>query len=143
MLRGRRQSWPALAGLVTALALLAMMVRVAVPPGYMFAPTRDGNFITVTFCTAHGASTSLMDLQTGEIVGSDRTPKKDAPEDGAQKDAPCVFAAAGTFSGPETAPTLAIFLYPVEAQESFAFAQTPGRGLAAPPPWSTGPPPAI
>lgn len=141
MLRGLRRTWPVLAPAVTALALLAMLVRVAAPPGYMLSASAD-HLITVVLCSGQGEATSLLDLQTGKLVDRQNAPKDDAPAD-AGKDAPCVFAAIASLAAPVAAPVLAAPPKIAEAAPTPSYAAVPGRGLAAPPPWATGPPHTI
>lgn len=115
-----------------------MLVRALVPAGYMFAPTTDGRYITVTLCSGHGAVDAVVDIATGAIVDGDAS-KGDTPAK-ARGDTPCVFAAAAPLADAVTpqaidAPNQTIIAARVRSA-SFA----PGRGLAAPPPWATGPP---
>lgn len=140
MLRGLHLRWPAWARAVTALVLLAMCVRVATPPGYMLAASGDGRYITVTFCSGHGPTNSLLDLRTGEIVEATKAPGEKEPEGRTHRDSPCVFAAAAHLAAPEAPFVLQTDFRIVAAPRVLAIAQTPGRGLAAPPPWATGPP---
>ena len=123
-----------------AIALLAMVVRAFVPAGYMFAPDRSGDILTVTLCSGHGAVEALIDLRTGAIVDRGAAPDDPTPTNAPGADAPCVFASVANLAAPEAPATVAVRVRtaPVEV---IAFAHvTPGRGLAAPPPWSTGPP---
>jgi len=113
----------------------ALLVRVIVPQGYMLAPADDG-LIRISVCTGYGAVEMGMD-QEGRLVAIG-----DAPDHGKDKAKPdCPFAAALSpvlpngsipqFVGPRLS---AAKLLPPATQVA------PGRGLAAPPPPSTGPP---
>lgn len=109
------------------LIALALLFRFMVPPGYMIdakAPTSG-----LVICTGHGP------LQLGGHEGP-RGPSHKSP------DAPCAFAGAVT---PIT-PPLAVDVAPPQANRvdphvaSPLLDLAPGRGLAAPPPPSRGPP---
>lgn len=139
MLSELRRQWPSVVRIVTAMALLAMLFRAVTPAGYMMAPSQDGRFITVTLCSGHGAATSLLDLQTGELVDSKASGDQPLPDE-PHKDAPCVFAAATHLAEPETVVVLTTAFRPMHVAAYALVAQTPGRGLAAPLPWATGPP---
>lgn len=141
MLRGLRHHRTGFAQALTAFALLAMVVRALVPAGYMFAPTQDHRFITVTLCSGHGPSELIMDLTTGAVVDPGSTNQDDAPSKQAPNaDAPCVFAVAAALSAPEQPASLPVVFRVASAELPRAIEVAPGRGLAAPPPWSTGPP---
>jgi hypothetical protein len=122
-----------------AAAVLALALKVLIPPGFMMAPT-PGTAPTLVICTGHGA-----------LEGDALTPLRDAagkkaPADKSSHDAPCVFAGHGVAApAPETAPTEVAFLAPAAAPAlpSPVGELIPGRGLAAPPPPSRGPPPAL
>jgi hypothetical protein len=113
---------------LSALALIALLFQLAVPQGFMVAPTPGGPAIVI--CTGHGPLLASPD-QPG-------APAK-APSG---KTAPiCPFAGHGG------APTLAALAAPTPihfevAAETRAdvVSVTPGRGLAAPPPPARAPP---
>lgn len=132
-----RRSWFAQA--FAAFALLAFAVRALVPAGYMFAPAQDGRFLTVTLCSGHGAVETLLDLSTGQLVDPDDVPDN-TPENPPSADAPCVFATVAALAAPEQPATLPFVFHIAAVELSHAFGSVPGQGLAAPPPWSTGPP---
>lgn len=141
MFRGRRRHRTWFAQTLAAFTLLAMVARALVPAGYMFAPTQDHRFITVILCSGHGAAAAVIDLDTGALVdpGSSNdpgAPSKKTPN----TDAPCVFAAAPALSAPEQPASLPVVFHLASAELPRAIVVAPGRGLAAPPPWSTGPP---
>lgn len=113
----------------------ALLVRVIVPQGYMLAPADDG-LIRISVCTGYGAIEMAMD-RDGRIVAIG-----DAPEHGKDTAEPdCPFAAALSPVLPAVSSAqfdrqhlpLATLLPP-------STGIVPGRGLAAPPPPSTGPP---
>ncbi len=121
---------PKLARALTALALLGFALRAVMPAGFMFAPA--GGHMTVVLCTGHGPELVKLDL-------GDHTPGKDTPKNG-KAEAPCVFAAAAHLASPERAPIAAPLALAYVPAPPLAPQAQPGRGLAAPPPWSTGPP---
>jgi hypothetical protein len=141
MLRGLRNHHAGFAQTLAAFALLAMVVRALVPAGYMFTPTQDHRLITVTLCSGHGPTELVMDLTTGAVVDPGSTNQNDAPSKNAPSaDAPCVFAVAAALSAPEQPASVAVAFRVASAELPRAISVAPGRGLAAPPPWSTGPP---
>jgi len=110
------------------LALLALLLQGLTPPGFMVA--REDGRATIAICTGHGAATSIIDL-TGH-------PAKPAQ---AKPDAPCAFAGHGIVTA---TPIAALLASPIAAPSAPPaaprFDLAPGRGLAAPPPPSQGPP---
>jgi hypothetical protein len=110
------------------LALLALFLQGVTPAGFMLA--RDDGRATIVICTGHGAATSLADL-AGHPA---KSPKS-------QTDAPCAFAGHGVAASP---PLAALIARPIGRRSAplaaARFDLTPGRGLAAPPPPSQGPP---
>ena len=128
---------------LAALALLAIAVRALVPAGYMLATAQDGRFIAVTLCSGHGAVDAVIDLTTGAVVDADATKQNDIPSNAPNPDAPCVFATMAALSAPEHPPAFTLVFQSAPAERVRDLAVAPGRGLAAPPPWSTGPPLAI
>ena len=104
------------------LALLAVWVQALIPAGYMVAPGQSPGLV---ICTGHGPLTSHD--QPGAPTSN--------------HDSACVFAGHGLAMSPPLAATLpkvsVIQHAPAIAR---AVPQSPGRGLAAPPPPSRGPP---
>ncbi|MDX2238918.1 MAG: hypothetical protein NW203_15245 [Hyphomonadaceae bacterium] len=124
---------------LAAFALLALAVRALVPAGYMVAPSQNGRFLTVALCSGQTQAHAVIDLVSGAVVDPDAHEQSPASDTG-DADAPCVFAAAAPVS---VAPLAASIAAPPQAPSLGAAAVeslAPGRGLAAPPPWSTGPP---
>lgn len=135
MLRELRHRNTGLSQALAALALLSITLRALVPAGYMLTPSAE-RFVTVTLCSAHGGVEVTLDRRTGEIL-----PDKPAPKQTQIKDSgPCVFAAAAPLAPPMAAPQLLQLRAHWFAAPLMAQFVTPGRGLAAPPPWATGPP---
>jgi hypothetical protein len=109
-------------------AMVALAFAVIVPPGFMPARAADGQGLAVVICTGHGP------LQVG-VPGDHQ-----APAQKSKAGAACPFAAAATAPPPAApavfeGPARLAALTPVVAGD-----QSPGRGLAAPPPPATGPP---
>lgn len=134
--RNERHRQSGLSRTLAALALLAMVVRALIPAGYMVAPAGQGRSVAVTLCSAHGAQTLFLDLDTGDFA-----PKKSGvPSKTAGGDAPCVFAMASALAEPGTPAALPAALPTGPTFVPTSVWTSPGRGLAAPPPWATGPP---
>lgn len=109
-------------------AVIALAFAVIVPPGFMPARAADGVGLAMVICTGHGP------LQVG-AAGDHQ-----APAQKSKAGAACPFAAAAT-APPPAAPAIA--QGPVRFATSTPFIagdQSPGRGLAAPPPPAIGPP---
>lgn len=120
-----------------AFALMALLVRAILPAGYMLAEagTGSGRYLTVELCDSHASKPQVIDLDTGEIV--------DLPETGKASDQsqhPCVFAGVTASAPPDSSHDPVAF--PVLRDVDFGIVRDlrPGRGIAAPPPPSTGPP---
>ena len=114
-----------------ALALVALGVRVAAPPGYMLAADARGE-LTVALCG--GDHALVLDLASGKRTDPAQQPTKPAA------DGHCLFAAAPTPApaAAQTSLSARTFAY-IAATAPDAPARI-GEGLAAPPPPSTGPP---
>ena len=111
-----------------ALALLALFLQSLAPPGYMLA-REDGRAI-IAICTGHGAAYS-----TADNAGHP------AKQPQSKHDAPCAFAGHGVAASPPLAALIPGRIAAPTATLSLArFDLAPGRGLAAPPPPSQGPP---
>jgi len=111
------------------LALLTVSFRVLIPSGFMIAQTRGG--FPLVICTGHGP----LDLSG---AGDPFHGKKSS------SDAPCAFAGHAATTPPASfvvsaAVGLVYFAPAIDRRGDLV----PGRGLAAPPPPSQGPPPSI
>ena len=121
------------------LTVCAIAVRILIPAGYMVAPMDgEGGFPAIVICTAQGAKTVSVDA----VGGVEDTQKAPQPTDGdAGPDQSCVFAGAVT---PLPVPSLQVIrtdAFMAASQIDLLVAhQRPGLGLAAPPPFKTGPP---
>jgi hypothetical protein len=134
------RQYSGLQNLAAAIALLAMSLRALLPASYMYAPSTDGHHVAVTICTGHGPAERLFDPLTGTVSKEAPAPGDEAPDERQSSDAACVFASIAPLSSPVS--TVA-FSSPIEAAATVLGATDyarPGLGLAAPPPFATGPP---
>jgi hypothetical protein len=120
--RIRAEAWR---GVLLTLAVLALVMRIAVPQGFMVASNTLGG-AELVICTGSGP------LKTAP----------DAPADKSKSDGACAFAGQGVGAAPEAPPALAAasFVGTVADKPIVRPDLAPGRGLAAPPPPSLGPP---
>lgn len=131
------------AGAATLVLLgLALFLRVLVPSGWM--PASDGSF-TIMLCPADGpvpAPEAAMAHHGGEHAHAmDQTHGSPDQHDSAQIDPDCAFAPlGGALSAPPLLAQLDPATSPAAAPALPAYTTSIGRGLAAPPPPSTGPP---
>lgn len=110
------------------LVALALALQVVVPPGFMAARSAAGAPVVV-ICTGHGPLKALGDAPS--------KPERGSSEAGHL----CVFA--GHAAAPPPPAEVALSETRVEPTAAPAFIAPdlqPGRGLAAPPPPSRGPP---
>ncbi|MDX2274332.1 MAG: hypothetical protein NW206_02690 [Hyphomonadaceae bacterium] len=135
MLRGLRHGRTGFSQVLAALAFIAIAVRALVPAGYMVGPVEDGRILPIVLCSGHEA---FLDLSSGQLV-EDGAPVEDDGQSN-QTNAPCVFAVSAHFATPDA--KVEVSLSQVYADEAPVIRPVgvPGRGLAAPPPWATGPP---
>lgn len=113
------------------LVVAALFMRMLIPAGWM--PAAEGGTI-ITLCTGAGAEQAWID-DAGKL-------HKGAKPGEGQADHPCAFGGfAAVLDLPPTGGSLA-FLPPLAAASPALATATVaiGRGLAAPPPPSTGPP---
>jgi hypothetical protein len=113
--------------LATFLATLALVLQIAVPAGFMVGDAPGGPSLII--CTGHGAAPATRDHgQPGK-----------APSQ--KSNTVCAFAGHGGAPPTPQAQVALAAPFEVEAQPlALRFDLTPGRGLAAPPPPSQGPP---
>ena len=132
-------------GITRALALLAfvaLLARAFVPTGYMIAPAATAGSVLVTFCSEHGGEL-VVDLATGALSPAEAPSKESGDKKAGKAQPPCVFATAAPLAPPEAAVGVLARASSLEAAKPQPLGLAPGRGLAAPPPWATGPPLAI
>jgi hypothetical protein len=126
MIRGaiRSVAWR---GVALTLIVMALALRIAVPQGVM-ADAAAGGFALV-ICTGHGPL----------VVDQPSSPKAPAQK---SADGLCAFAVTGAAAPPPALVALAntAALYVQAPLNVHALDLAPGRGLAAPPPPSQGPP---
>lgn len=143
MNRGARPARSRFANTLAALALLAVFVRALIPAGYMISPRAEADGMVITLCTGQGSIEAVVDRKTGAIisVGDHDNGGSKAPGKSTDHHPPCVFSASATLAGPAPSPVLdGPVTVALPADQRRPEAIIPGRGLAAPPPWSTGPP---
>jgi hypothetical protein len=133
---------PRIAKLSLALTILAVLIRVLVPFGFMLGTPANAKAgtIAIVLCTAQGQVTAFMDSD-GHIIAADtQSPSHDNDDQSSGSD--CVFA-GGTFS-PLTPSigdlSLAFAIAHVAPQSARVDDLVPGRRLAAPPPPATASP---
>jgi hypothetical protein len=125
----RRAANRGLRGALFALAFVALFLKVLAPPGFMVEDGTRGGSFPIVICTAQGQV------------------QLDAAHDGAPvhksgSDSACPFAGNGVGAAPPLGALPAVAIptaYRAIAAKS-APDLAPGRGLAAPPPPSQGPP---
>ena len=113
-----------------ALSLIALLLQMMIPAGYMVSDGPSGPALVI--CTGHGPLLSSAD------------PGHPGNAPPVRPDMPCAFAGHGVLATPALSPVVAaasISGAPTLAQPQWDL--TPGRGLAAPPPPSQGPPRSI
>ncbi len=125
-----------------AIALLAMLVRAIIPAGYMIAQadTGSGRYLTVEMCDGHSTQAQVIDLDTGKTIDLSKLPKSGKTDN---NPSPCVFAGVVAMAPPLAAAEPVEFLATQQVDFAFVRDLRPGRGIAAPPPPSTGPPSLI
>ena len=136
MLQLTRRS-AALRQVFMTLAVLALALKVLVPAGFMAAPKTNGLPFAVVLCTGEGP----MVVEPGGALHKAGKPGE-APGEKSAHDAPCAFAGHGAGAlatgllASEPAGYAAWRAEPAARPTDLA----PGRGLAAPPPPTRGPP---
>ena len=130
-----------------AIALLALLVRALVPAGYMLASaeTAQGRFLVVQLCDSHAGFTQVIDLDTGLQVDPDTLTGSSSgkPTHDKTGKAPCLFAAAPHIASPQLASEILPIVTGISTTGYTVAPVSPGRGIPAPPPPSTGPPQLI
>lgn len=128
---------------LVAIALLALLVRAVTPAGYMVASAEsaDGRYLVVQLCEGHASQVRAIDLDTGRSVDIKGTPG--SPAKSQTESQPCAFAAAPAFASAVAVEGLPRLPLVVELAGVPASPDGHDRGIAAPPPPSTGPPSQI
>ncbi len=118
-------------GLGALIALLALAMTILSPPGFMTAASRAGP--TIVICTGHGPAPLLGGGGSG---GADRHSGHHSGQGGV-----CAFAGHGLAAAPPPLAMASAAAFAPATPVRLAMADlAPGRGLAAPPPPSRGPP---
>ncbi|WP_448664591.1 hypothetical protein ACG3SL_07925 [Sphingomonas sp. CJ20] len=135
MIRGARTHGGALQRMALLLVACALLLRIAVPAGWM--PVAQAGGVTFNWCS----DSSGREVQTrAQSLLANALGKDSAPKEKPGADQPCAFAATAQ---PATGTDSPVLLPPIAAAAPVALRPLPvfpGRGLAAPPPLSTGPP---
>lgn len=122
------------------LAVLALVLKVAVPAGFMLTPIGH-NQIAVTLCSGHGQQQAVLDLTTGQILeaGAQSTPaKSDHAKDGHAQ--VCPFASATHAANPPALMALSAPLRVVQFAAPPPLELRPQLTPAGPPLPARGPP---
>jgi hypothetical protein len=122
-------------------ALVAMLLKVLIPAGFMLAQNATTQLVAVVICTGSGSQTLFMD-QDGQFVSKDSDKKGHGGSENGPGDHPCTFAHHGTALLANISPDLETVAF-TQAPSQLRLAlmdQAPGRGLAAPPPPATASP---
>lgn len=117
------------------LVACALALRLLMPAGWM--PVANANGVALNWCS--GVSHAVP--AEAEALLAAALGDKAAPKHKSASDQPCAFAAAAQPA--DTLAALPIVISPAteaNAPTPPGFVTFPGRGLAAPPPLSTGPP---
>ena len=112
-----------------ALAFAALLFNVLAPPGYMLVDPSDAHPLAVVLCTAQGPVAITPD-------------RGHAPAHKPSSDMPCAFAGHGVGVAPSNPFVVSLADFAAYRSDILLPASdlAPGRGLAAPPPPSQGPP---
>ncbi len=121
--------------LAMTMAMLAVLIRVLIPSGYMVSPNIEAGGSKIVICSPKGAIEVLVDASGQRIKAPTNHDKGKVGEH------PCAFSVATTAS---LSGDMALVSAPAAYVDLEAAASTPiirpGLGLAAPPPPKTGPP---
>jgi hypothetical protein len=118
------------------LAVLAVVMKILVPPGFMAGPPTNDLPFQIYLCTAQGG----VAVQSGEALAHKSDPAP-APTKSAH-DSPCAFAGHALGAAPPSvaeAPAVAYLAY-IAPVPSVSAELIPGRGLTGPPLPARGPP---
>lgn len=117
------------------LVACALLFRILVPAGWM--PATAGAGLSLNWCGESGIGREAP-AEARALLAKAIGSKPDKP--GKSDDKPCAFAAAAQPLAPAQLPQLAPPQTGLEPLPLPLLPVFPGRGLAAPPPLSTGPP---
>ena len=129
---------PARHASVAALLAFALIVKLLVPTGWM--PVFGPRGVTLEMCGSYGppppALAKAMAQAAHRMAGHDKHKQHDKQG----HDQPCAYAGLSFAALDADAPVALVVDPPAQALPLMPFAVAIGRGLAAPPPPSTGPP---
>jgi hypothetical protein len=131
-----------LASTLLVLAVLALCVRLLVPPGYMPSFASEKAYLTLELCSVHAErQTILIDLETGKRLRPEDAGDGPRQQDSQHTFQPCPFAAAACAAAlaPADIPDLATLHWP-EAPARALLLPLPAANAIVLVPWSTGPP---
>jgi len=117
------------------LAALALLVKAALPTGFMLE-ARGAGELTVVLCTVNGAVETAID----DHAAVSHEDQGDTSDDGKAHDAPCAFAALAALAPPPHPAALAAPYAPALAPFSTPQEQRPQLLPAGPPMPARGPP---
>lgn len=123
---------------VAALLAFALIVKLLVPAGWM--PVFGTRGVTLEMCSSYGppppALAKAMAQAAHRMAGHDKHKQHDKQA----HDQPCAYAGLSFAALDAEAPTPLVAVPVTQALPPAPFTVAIGRGLAAPPPPSTGPP---
>jgi len=126
---------------LAALALLAIAVRAPLPAGFMLAATPHGELTAVAFCVEHHAIEPVFGRNDAAPLDGDRDIPADQPgDDPHHAAAPCIFSWIAALGPHEQDLSTPIGVSRDHADRHAPAQFAVRQGLAAPPPWATGPP---
>jgi len=118
-----------------------MAMRVVIPTGYMVASSEAAHGLPqMVICTGQGAMAVTVDTDGHLIKTSLKPASKPSQSNKDRPDHPCAFSGTAAAQSASQSLPLALVRLSHSAPLPFASVQRPGLGLAAPPPWTTGPP---
>jgi hypothetical protein len=120
-----------------AAAALALMVRALIPGGWMPVATAAG--LELRLCPAFAPAAAPPATDHHAHAPSPAPEESDHHKGGGQGDQPCAFAGLALAAADPDPPVL-LAPSPSQTQQPPLSSVAIGRGLAAPPPPSTGPP---
>jgi hypothetical protein len=116
------------------LALIALVLKAAIPAGFMLSPT-PGGILEITLCGGNGPQTAIIDLR------SDAEKQQHGSNENDAKDQPCAFAVAAVAApAPDAVSFAAPLLVAYAALLLTARDERPSLLPAGPPLPARGPP---
>jgi len=125
--------------LALGIVVCALLARIVVPQGWMPTQTADG--WQIMLCSGSGPMTVAMPEAIASALDHDGKQHQDGHQ---PSDHPCGFTGvAAALDGPRAIAVVLPALVATVWRPATVFAVSIGRGLSAPPPPSTGPPPIL